>query len=35
MTIKPEDCVEWALADLGRETVTDGHWNHKIQSAVY
>lgn len=35
MTITPYDCVEWALSDLGRDAVTDGHWNHKIQSAIY
>jgi hypothetical protein len=30
MSIKPEDCVRWALRDLGKEINSDGHWNHKI-----
>lgn len=32
MTITTETCVEAALGDLGYERVTNGHWNHKIQS---
>ena len=35
MSIKPEDCVRWALRDLGKEINSDGHWNHKIQAALY
>ena len=30
MTITPKQCVAWALKDLGKETLSDGHWNHKL-----
>ena len=34
-TIKPTDCVQSALVDLGRGYVrTEGHWRHKMQSLL-
>ncbi|KAL4453181.1 hypothetical protein ABPG74_015412 [Tetrahymena malaccensis] len=35
MTITSNSCAKWALKDLGYESVTAGHWNHKIQTELY
>lgn len=35
MTITSNACAKQALKDLGYEVVTAGHWNHKIQTALY
>ena len=35
MTILPEDCARGLLNDLGHEKVTNGHWSHSLQGALY
>ena len=35
MTITAEECAEGFLDNLGHESVTYGHWRHKLQGWFY
>lgn len=35
MTILPKDCARGLINDLGHDRVTNGHWSHSLQAALY